>query len=73
IARKVNRSAVPLFILSFVLILMMGYLSSRDFAQASMHWVAQSVNLLGEGLLFIGALLLHRAGLAAPDVLSGRA
>ena len=73
IARKVNRSAVPLFILSFVLILMMGYLSSRDFAQASMHWVAQSVNLLGEGLLFIGALLLHRAGLAAPDVFSGRA
>lgn len=35
-----------------------------------MHWVAQSVNLLGEGLLFVGALLLHRAGLASPDALS---
>ena len=69
IAKKVKRPAVPLFILSFVFILMMGYLSSRDFAQASMHWVAQSVNVIGEGLLFAGALLLHKAGLAEPDAL----
>ena len=70
LARKVKRAAIPLFIVAFVLSMMMGYLSSRDFAQASMHWVAQSVNLLGEGLLFVGALLLHRAGLASPDALS---
>ena len=71
IARRMKvKAGILLFILSFVLILMMGYLSSRDFAQASMHWVAQSVNLLGEGLLFVGALLLHRAGLASPDALS---
>ena len=73
IARKVNRSAIPMFILSFMLILMMGYLSSRDFAQASMHWIAQCVNLAGEGLLFIGALMLHKAGLAAPDALEKQA
>ena len=70
IAKKVKRPAVPLFILSFVFILMMGYLSSRDFAQASMHWVAQSVNVIGEGLLFAGALLLHKAGLGDPDALN---
>lgn len=69
IARKVRKGAIPLFILSFVFILMMGYLSSRDFAMASMHWIAQSVNLVGEGLLFVGAVLLHRAGLGAADAL----
>ena len=70
IARKVNKKAIPLFIVAFVLSMMMGYLSSRDFAQASMHWIAQSVNTLGQGLLLWGALLLRRAGLAAPDALS---
>lgn len=70
IARKVKKKAIPLFIVAFVLSMMMGYLSSRDFAQASMHWIAQSVNTLGQGLLLWGALLLRRAGLAAPDALS---
>ena len=71
IARRMKvRAGMVLFILSFVFILMMGYLSSRDFQQASMHWVAQSVNFLGEGMLFLGALLLHRAGLADRDALN---
>lgn len=69
IARKVKKAAIPLFIVSFVLSMMMGYLSSRDFAQASMHWIAQSVNTLGQLLLFLGALLLRKAGLGAPDAL----
>ena len=70
IARRMKvKAAIPMFIITFVLLMMMGYLSSRDFAQASMHWVAQSVNVVGEGLLLIGAVLLHKAGLAAPDAL----
>ena len=69
VARKVNKKAIPLFIVAFVCMMMMGYLSSRDFAQASMHWVAQSVNVVGEGLLLLGALMLRKAGLAAPDAL----
>lgn len=69
IARKVKKAAIPLFILAFVFSMMMGYLSSRDFAQASMHWIAQSVNTVGQGLLFWGALLLRKAGLSAPDAL----
>lgn len=69
IARKVKKAAIPLFILAFVFSMMMGYLSSRDFAQASMHWIAQSVNTVGQGLLFWGALLLRKAGLGAPDAL----
>ena len=69
VARKVKKAAIPLFIVAFVFSMMMGYLSSRDFAQASMHWIAQSVNTVGQALLFIGALLLRKAGLAAPDAL----
>ena len=70
IARKVKKSAIPLFILAFVFSMMMGYLSSRDFQQASMHWIAQCVNTVGQGLLFWGALLLRRAGLADENALS---
>lgn len=69
IARKVKKAAIPLFILAFVCSMMMGYLSSRDFAQASMHWIAQSVNTVGQLLLIVGARMLHKAGLAAPDAL----
>ena len=71
VAKKMKvKPAIPLFILTFVSLMMMGYLSSRDFAQASMHWVAQGVNLLGQVLFFIGSLLLHRAGLADKDALN---
>lgn len=73
IASKVKKAAVPLFIVAFVCSMMMGYLSSRDFAQASMHWIAQSVNTLGQGLLLVGALLVHKAGLSAPDALNKKA
>ena len=73
IASKVKKAAVPLFIVAFVFSMMMGYLSSRDFAQASMHWIAQSVNTLGQGLLLVGVLMVHKAGLAAPDALGRKA
>ena len=73
IASKVKKAAVPLFIVAFVCSMMMGYLSSRDFAQASMHWIAKSVNTLGQALLLIGALLVHKAGLSAPDALNKKA
>ena len=42
----------------------MGYLSSRDFAQASMNWIAEGVNVVGQGALLAGTLMLHKAGLA---------
>jgi len=73
IASKVKKAAVPLFIVAFVCSMMMGYLSSRDFDQASMHWIAQSVNTLGQALLLVGALLVHKAGLSAPDALNKKA
>lgn len=53
-----------LFILSFICSLGMGYLSSKDFAQASMNWIAEGVNIVGQGTLLMGAALLHKAGFA---------
>ena len=70
IARKMKvKAAIPIFIVTFVVLMMMGYLSSRDFGQASANWIAQSVNTLGQGLLLFGTILLHKAGLADPDAL----
>ncbi len=55
---------VALFILSFVCSLGMGYLSSKDFAEASMNWIAEGINVIGQGSLLAGVLLLHKNGLA---------
>jgi len=54
---------IAVFAVSFVCSLGMGYLSSKDFADATMNWIAQGVNVVGQGLLLLGAVLLHRAGL----------
>ena len=44
----------------FVLMLGMGYLSSRDFTQASMNWIAEGVNLVGQGIFLLAAGKLVR-------------
>ena len=57
-------SAIPLFVVSFICSMGMGYLSSQNFAQASMNWIAEGVNVVGQGCLLAGVWLLHKAGLA---------
>ena len=54
---------IAVFAVSFLCSLGMGYLSSKDFAQAAMNWIAEGVNVVGQGLLLLGAVLLHKAGL----------
>ena len=54
---------IAIFVVSFVCSLGMGYLSSKDFAEAAMNWIAQGVNVVGQGLLLLGTVLLHKAGL----------
>lgn len=56
--------AIVVFVLSFVCCLGMGYLSTKDFEQASMNWIAEGVNFVGQGLFLLGAWMLHKAGLA---------
>lgn len=54
---------IALFVLSFFCSLGMGYLSSQDFAQASMNWIAEGVNMVGQGTLLLGVYMMHKAGL----------
>ena len=64
LACKLKRGgAVLLFILSFVCSLCMGYLSSRDFTEAIWNWIAQSINIVGQGSLLLGAISLRKGGL----------
>lgn len=51
---------IALFVVSFLCSLCMGYLSSRNFDGALMNWIAQGVNIVGQGTFFAGALLLHK-------------
>lgn len=54
---------IAIFAVSFVCSLGMGYLSSKDFAEAAMNWIAEGVNVVGQGMLLLGTVLLHKAGL----------
>ncbi|MBQ1877879.1 MAG: hypothetical protein II161_03590 [Erysipelotrichaceae bacterium] len=62
-SRMKKRNALICFIVSFFLSMTMGYLSSKDFDGAFMNWLAQGINILGEGLLYAGVRILHNAGL----------
>ena len=60
VAKKRKKyAAIPLFVLSFVFVLAMGYLSAKDFSQAYMNWLAEAVNIVGQGLLLAGAILIR--------------
>ncbi len=56
---------IAFFVLSFVCSLCMGYLSSQDFAEAAMNWIAEGVNMLGQGTMLVGTWLLHKSGLSS--------
>lgn len=56
---------ITIFVISFICSLCMGYLSSQNFAQAAMNWIAEGVNVVGQGTLLAGVVLLHKNGLAA--------
>ena len=60
-----------LFIVSFVCSLCMGYLSAQDFTEAAMNWIAEGVNVVGQGTMLAGAYLLHKNGLANFEIRQG--
>lgn len=65
LAKKLGKPwLIALFAFSFVCCLGMGYLSSKDFAEASMNWIAECVNVVGQGTLLAGVIVLHKNGLA---------
>jgi len=62
-ARLKKHGLIVLFVLSFVCSMGMGYLSGRDSTAASVNWIEQGVNCVGQGLFLLGTLGLHRADL----------
>ncbi len=59
-ARLKKPAVIVMFVLSFICMLGMGYLSSRDFSSSAVNWVAQSVNTVAQLLLLLGVLQLRK-------------
>ncbi len=55
---------IAVFALSFCCSLCMGYLSSQDFAEAIWNWIAELVNIVGQGSFLFGVWQLDKAGLS---------
>lgn len=58
-----KKKTVILIVISFVCCLCMGYLSSKSFDKAFMNWLAESINIVGQGSFLLAAISLHKAGL----------
>ena len=64
LAVKLKKPAlIAIFVVSFVCSLGMGYLSSKDFAEAIWNWIAEGINVVGQGTLLLGVVMLHKNGL----------
>ncbi len=59
--RHGKTKASILFILSFIFMLMMGYLGTKDFAKPSMNWIGEGVNLVGQVFFLLAAKDLVKA------------
>ncbi len=64
IAAKMGKKlAAVLFIIYLILMLGMGYLSSRDFSDPAMNWIGEGLNIVGQLLLLLTVRMLDKAGL----------
>ena len=54
---------IVLFVLSFILAMGMGYMSSKDSTLAWVNWAEQSINTVSQLCLMLGTVVLHKAGL----------
>lgn len=58
-----KKSAMILFILSFLASMGMGAMSGQDSTQAWVNWTEQTINCVGQGLLLAGVIILDKHGL----------
>ena len=56
---------IVLLVISFLCSLSMGYLSSKDFDAAIWNWIAEGINIVGQGSLLLSVILLRKAGIAS--------
>jgi len=61
--RLKKKIAAIAFILAFLCSMGMGAMAGQDATLAWVNWVEQGINCVGQGLLFGGTLMLHKAGL----------
>ena len=59
-----KKNAAVCYIVAFIFMLAMGYLSAKFDDTPGMHWVAQLTNTISQGSLLLGTWILHKAGLA---------
>ena len=59
--RRSKTMAMIFFVLAFIFMLMMGYLGTKDFEKASMNWIAECVNLVGQIFFLMAAKDLVKA------------
>ena len=52
-----------LFVVYFIIMLGMGYLSSRDFTEPLWNWVGEGMNILGQLSFLAAVLMLDKSGL----------
>jgi hypothetical protein len=48
-------------------------LSSQNFAEAAMNWIAEGINVVGQGTLLLGVVLLDKNGLSNLELHGERA
>lgn len=58
-----KKNVFILLMISFVCMLGMGYLSSKDFSNPMYNWIGEGVNILGMCLLLVSVKMLHKNGL----------
>ncbi|MBE5888262.1 MAG: hypothetical protein E7283_05420 [Lachnospiraceae bacterium] len=63
-----KKNAAVCYIVAFIFMLAMGYLSAKFDDTPGMHWVAQLTNTISQGSLLLGTWILHKAGLAEKNL-----
>lgn len=62
-ARMKKKGVIVLFVLAFIASMGMGYAGRLDSTASWVNWLEQGINIVSQGCLMGGVLLLHKAGL----------
>lgn len=56
---KISAAGV-LFILTFIFLMYMGYLNTKDFTDTKTHWIAESVNIAAQTIMLIASAIFGK-------------
>lgn len=59
-AKNKQTIAAVIYGVSFVFVMGMGYLSSKDFNEPLMNWIAEFTNIIGQGTFLLATWMLHK-------------